>query len=331
MNVEQIWWSQSHSSAPIPPVKLPNIRTRGQFFELEDGTLWTAIQCSDFNLLARYLTGEDITPILKQRQDCGFNLLRVWTLFDIQGIGSLKELDYSRIPAFAALCANYGLYIEFTAYTGINDPLHWDNLCIAARTCQPRPLLELVNELDQNTNEPDYLGRVFTLSKYVQPQGLISSHGSNGSEHTAVRPWWSYEEFHTNDANEWWRKTGHNAMELAAGAEGLVGSGVPILSNENTRFPDKASSLMYAYDSAGAAALLCAGSCYHSVRGKSSERWDGLEEQCARRWAYGARQVNLIYQNGSYKHPTELESPNDLRVYQRVLPDGSAYTVHIRK
>lgn len=321
MNVEQIWWSQSSTTAPSTKT-LPNIRTRGQFFELEDGTLWTAIQCSDFNLLARYLAGENITPILKQRQDCGFNLLRVWTLFDITGIGSLASLDYRRIPAFAGLCASYGLYIEFTAYTGINNPQHWDDLCAAARLCQPKPLLELVNELDQNTNEPDYLGRVFDLSKYKQPSGLISSHGSNGSETWPVSPYWNYTDMHFNDASEWQRKTGHNSFEVWQG---------PTLANENTRYPDRDDSLFHAIDAAEGAALLCAGSCYHSVRGKTSELWDGLEEQCARRWAYGARQVNLIYQNGSYRHPAELEGPNDLRVYQRVLPDGSAYTVHIRR
>lgn len=330
MNVEQIWWSQI-SPTPVVVKPLPNIRTRGQFFELEDGTLWTAIQCSDFNLLARYLRNEDIRPVLAQRQSCGFNLLRVWTLFDISGIGDLTQLHYDLIPAFTTLCASYGLYVEFTAYTGINDPLHWTHLCDAARVCQTKPILELVNELDQNSNEPDYFGRIFHLNNYSQPEGLISSHGSNGSEHTAVRPWWSYEEFHTNDASEWWRKSSHNAMELAAGAEGLIGSGVPILSNENTRYPDKASSLIYAYDAAEAAALLCAGSCYHSVRGKTSELWDGLEETCARRWALGARQVDLRYQKGSYRHPVELEGPNDLRVYQRVLPDRSAYTVHVRR
>ncbi len=322
MNVEQIWWTQSPSVHKPPTNNLQNLRTRGQFFELEDGTHWTAIQCSDFNLLARYLTNEDIRPVLQQRMDCGFNLLRVWTLFNIDKIGTLTSLDYTRVPAFVSLCGSYGLYVEFTAYTGINDPKHWVNLCNAALLCHPKPILELVNELDQNENEPDPQGRVFNLSLHAQPDGLVTAHGSNGSEHQPVLPHWSYAEMHFNDASEWQRKTGHNSWEVWSG---------PTLANENTRYADHTQSEINALDAAESAALLCAGSCFHSVRGKTSELWDGVEETCARQWANGARKVDLRYQDGRYNRPDELKNPEDLRVYQRILPDGSAYTVHIRK
>jgi hypothetical protein len=86
-----------------------------------------------------------------------------------------------------------------------------------------------------------------------------------------------------------------------------------------------------AFDAAAGAALLCAGSCYHSVNGKQSALWDGLELECARAWAEGARSVPLEFQKGRYAHPANLEGPGDLRVYQRVLPDGRAHTVKIRK
>jgi len=311
---------------------------RGSFFALETGERWTAVQCSDFALLARHLAGEDITPILEQRASCGFNLLRVWTLFDIDKIGTLTTLDYDRIPAFVALCASFGLYVELTAYTGINDPQHWSRLCKTALDCRPRPLLELVNELDANTNEADAQGRVFDLKLHHQPPApLLSSHGSNGSQAIAVRPPWSYEEFHTNDATEWHRKVGHNAMELSDGAQGspgfpdLQGSRVPVLANENTRFPDRAQSPEMAFDAAAGAALLCAGSCFHSVSGKTSELWSGVELECAKAWADGAKSVSLEFQEGRYDHPKELEGPGDLRVYKRILPDGRAFTVRIRK
>lgn len=309
-----------------------NLVTSGQYFALESGEPWTAIECSDFALLAKWCSGEDISPVLQQRADCGFNLLRVWTLFDIPGIGTVTALDYGRVHQFVAACAAAGLYVEFTAYTGINDALHWSRLVAAALRCRIRPLLELVNELDQNTNEPDARGRVFDLTLHEQaPAPILSSHGSNGSQALAVRPAWSYETFHTNDAAEWWRKVGHNAMEMAVGTEDWPGSGLPVLSNENTRFPDRDSSAEHAYDAAAGAALLCAGSCYHSTGGKQSVLWSADEERCARAWAAGARSVDLRAQGGSYRHAGELEGAGDLRVYQRVLPDGRAWTVKIRK
>lgn len=309
-----------------------NLVTNGQYFALKTGERWTAIECSEFALLAKWQAGEDITPVLRQRADCGFNLLRVWTLFDIPGIGKCTSVDYGRVHQFVAACAQAGLYVEFTAYTGINDPMHWSRLVAAALRCQIRPLLELVNELDQNTNEPDERGRVFALGLHEQAPGpILSSHGSNGSQALAVRPVWSYEVFHTNDAPEWWRKVGHNAMELAVGTEDFPGSGVPVLANENTRFMDRCQSQQMAFDAAAGAALLCAGSCFHSQGGKQSVLWSTDEEACARAWAAGARSVDLHAQGGSYQHPGNLEGPDDLRIYQRVLPDGTVYTVRIRK
>lgn len=307
---------------PVTP-SLPELRINGAFFEQDGGIPWTAIQCSDFGLLARYTNGDDISAVLAQRRDCGFNLLRVWTAFDIPGIGVFTSIDFSKLPPFVSLCATYGLYVEFCAYTGINNPYHWAGLVDAAEQCSPRPLLELVNELDQNTNEPDSQGRVFDLSHYYRPTTVLCSHGSNGSEAWPVEPYWDYATFHTNDAYEWWRKVGHNAAEITAA--------IPVLSNENTRYTDKAQSPWYAYDAAAGAALLCAGSAFHSTNGKASQLWSGDEEAAARMWASGARSVPLQYQRGRYNHAADLEGPDDLRVYQRILDGGDAYTVHIRK
>jgi hypothetical protein len=310
---------------PLVPT-LPELVVNGQFLGQDvpgTGTIpWTAIQCSDFGLLAEWQNGVDITPVLAQRRDCGFNLLRVWTAFDsIPGIGTFTSIVYETVPQFVSLCAAYGLYVEFTAYTGVNNAYHWAQLVDAAEKCSPKPLLELVNELDQNTNEPDSQGRVFRLSDYYRPTTVLCSHGSNGSQARPVEPFWDYATFHTNDAPEWWRKVGHNAMEIWDG---------PTLSNENTRYPDKATSWVYAEDAAAGAALLCAGSCFHSVNGKASQLWTGDEETAARMWAFGANSVPLKYQAGRYNRP-DLPEGDDLRTYQRVLATGDAWTVHIRK
>ena len=293
---------------------LPRLRTRGQFFELETGERWTAIEASDFNLLARYLSGEDIRPILAQRAELGFTLVRVWTLMDLQqsAVGRLRLEEhpelYERLPAFLNLCADYGLYVELTAYTGINDPDHWTRL-VAAVAETTNVMLELVNELDQNTDEPDHLGRVFDLSRFQRPPPpILASHGSNGSQQQPVLPHWSYATVHTNGAPEEARKVGHSAWEIWAG---------PTLTNETSRHADNASSLAHAYDAAAGAALLAAGSAFHSIHGKNSALFEGLELELAKAWVAGARSVPLDCQDRPYAHRQDLEGPTELRVYQR--------------
>ena len=296
------------------------LEVNGQFFKLSNGERFTAIEHSDFNLLNRFQHEENIKGILEQRSNIGFNMLRVWTAYDIPNIGTFLDIDYEIIPSFVNLCADYGLYIEFTAYTGINDKNHWWSLVNAGINCRIKPILELVNELDQNMNEPDLFGRIFNLSDYFQPDGLLTSHGSNGSEHLPVIPHWSYATFHTNDASEWWRKVGHNAMEIWSG---------PTLSNENTRF-DHDSSLVHAYGAAKGAALLCVGSCCHTVGGKKSELLVGDELEWAKEWVRGAKEVNLICQQGPYVHRIDLEGPDILRTYERPV-EGINCIVEIRK
>jgi hypothetical protein len=302
---------------------------------LSNNEPFTAVQVSDFNLLNRWQHGEDISAVLQQRHDVGFNMLRVWTAYDIPLIGTFLDIDYSKVPAFVELCARYGLYVEFTAYTGWNDPNHWTNLINASLKCEIRPILELVNELDQNLNEPDALNRIMidnppriiTSNPHEDyeptqaPSPLLSSHGSNGSEARPIEPFWTYATFHTNDAYQWWRKVGHNAMEIWAG---------PTLSDENTRYPDRDTSVDHAFDAAAGAALLCVGSCFHSVRGKTSELWEGVELEGAKSWAAGAKWVNISCQAGPYTHRPDLEGPDELRVYERPV-SGLNCIVEIRK
>jgi hypothetical protein len=310
--------------------------TRGKFFALEDGTYHTIKGTSAFALLAKYQNGESIISQLVQWRSCGFNMLRVWTAFSIDTIGVFTTLDYSVIPGFVSLCADFGFHVEFTAYTGINDPTHWGKLCDAALQCSPRPLLELVNELSENTNEADDQGRIFNLSDYTQaPAPLLSSHGSNGSQQFPVRPWWSYELFHTNGAPEWWRKAGNGARQITEGVteNGIVyaGSGVPTIADENTRYTDKPdTTLEHAYDAAMAAALLCAGSTFHSVEGKAAVLFGEDTEEAARAWCDGANSIDLRFQDGAYRRADELLTADMLRVYQRVL-NGEAETAPVRK
>lgn len=324
---------------PVPPlVVLPRLVASGRFFALGDGTPWVGIQASDFNLLNRSEAGEDIEPVLRQRSQLGYNLLRVWTAFDLipQGIGRLIPRErpglYEHIPTFLRLLARYGLYVELTGFAGPSgfpaegrQPVevlaemldHWEHLsdaCVGSTNA----LLEGANEYDHPLNQG------VPVRQFMRPEGLLACHASATADVVSLQPHWSYGTYHTNDLDQWWRKVGHNAMEFADSYS------IPFTSNENTRFPDRDDSPVHAYDAAKAAALLCAGACFHSVHGKSSELWTGRELICAGAWANGMREVPLAFQRGQYHHRVDLEGPGTLRAYDRTLPDGRKFEVLIR-
>ena len=296
---------------------MERLTTDGQFFR-QGGKRFTAIGASDFFLLGRYLNGEDIEPVLQQRASAGINMLRVWTRMQLAqyGIGdctlAMHPDLYDRIPAFLRLAAQYGLYIEFTAYTGREDydPQHWNRLIAAVRD-ETNVLLELVNENDQSGN------RLPDIGMFQRPIGILASHGSNGSEQRPVEPFWDYATFHTNGAFEEVRKIGHNAWEVWHG---------PTYTNETSRYPDVgmwagktlAEATILAYDAAAGAALLCAGSAFHSRLGKRSVLWDQDTLAVAQAWAAGAQSVPFDCQSGPYRHPQEEEDPEQhLRIYRR--------------
>ena len=311
----------------VVPAPLPRLRVSGHVFALETGAPFTAIQCSDFNLLNRWQHGEDIRPILEQRVGCGFNMLRVWTLYHLSpGIGTFLDIDYARIPVFLDLCASYGLYVECTAYTSIERTDHWGRLvaaCQGSTTC----LLELGNELDLPVNQ-------INMAQYGRPSGVLASHGSASSQ--TVPPWepWDYLGWHTNGASEEQRKIGHNAMEKP---EAVIGWRGPVLTNETSRFPevgmwvgaDPARRRALAFDSAAGAALLCTGSCFHSICGKTSVLFDAATVDAALAWTQGARFVPLAVQHEPYTRRDDLLTPDLLRVYQRGETDAGI--VKIRK
>ena len=318
----------------VPANKVLALTTAGGFFRGVGGEYHTIVEATDFRLLARYLAGEDITPVLQDRAGLGFNTVRVALscrqMFDLnpQTIENYGPRLFQFTKVLLAHALRPELVVFMDAALVMPGPVaqagFMQVVADALRDVAPFVLLEGINEAEQAPNRMD-------TSRMIRPTGFLCAHGSHGSQAAPVRPVWGYETFHTNDAPEWWRKVGHNAMELSEGGPGFKGSGVPVLSNENTRAPDRFNNEAQAFDAAAAAALLCAGSCFHFVSGKDSVIMTEPERVLARAWVAGAQSIDLRFQDGSYRHAQELEGPSDLRVYQRVLPSGEAATVRIRK
>lgn len=334
-------WHAIHDRPPEPPVvTLPRLVPHGGVFRLETGARFTVIEASSFNLLGRLVLEGDraITPVIDELGEIGFNFARVWTAyaggptFEAE-IGRLLPAEhpelYDAMPELARICSRREIYIEYTGYTGPDDgqggvtPDHWLRMGEALQPVKDQVLGELVNEHNAHPSLRD-------INAYRPIPGVLCAHGSNGAQSIPVRPPWQYETAHWNDTNEWWRKVGHNAWEFTEGADQLPASHVPTLSNETTR-PDHDGTLHHFYDAAAGAALLCAGSCFHSMSGKKSALFSDADRPFAEAWVAGAKSVNLDFQEGRYVHAMELEGPTDLRVYQKILPDGRRETVRIRK
>jgi hypothetical protein len=279
---------------------------------------FTIIQCSNFNGLNRSEAGEDMDRVLDQRAECGFNYTRDWTAFNIDRIGRLIPRErpglYDHIPVYLQKAARRGLYVELTIGTGPwggifdNDDQKFEHSerVKAAVAGITNVSIEEINEADYPPNQP------WPVARATQPNGGLSSHGSNSIDADPVTPVWRIAGFHPGPDP---RKVGHNAMERADMFH------IPIWSGETVRYPDNDSSDVHAYDAARAAALLCAGSCFHSVRGKTAQLWDGQELVCAQAWARGARSVDLRYQVGRYARHDERNTDTIVRVYSRTV-DG---------
>jgi hypothetical protein len=329
--VESEEWQIIHST-PAPPAsrELPRLTPSGHVFT-QNGQPFTVIEASDFNLFTTYLMlGEDRTrELMQQRSEIGFNMLRVWLAYwdtnTNQGIPEIGKLNpaefpgmYARLKPFCELAASYGLYIEFTAFTGPHIDGHWEQIGANLQGVT-NALLELANENNAHAVRID-------PNRYQKHPGILCSHGSNASQNLPPRPAWDYEVMHFVNVPQWPRKVGHNSMEIHTGdPEGNIAPGrVPVIANENTR-PDQDGNVQHFHDAAAGAALLAAGACFHSQSGKASVLVEGRDLEFAKAWVAGARSVPLGCQRGPYRHRADLESPawpQGERVYQRGFEDG---------
>ena len=283
---------------------------------------FTIIESSFFNGLNRLAKGEDITPQLRQLQDLGFNFQRTFTAFHLPLVGDCEPEElYPYYHDYFDLCAQYGLYVEPVAiagYTWPNDAAmvaHWEKVKELSAP-HTNVLPEVFNEYGHPLNpKPNPL-------LFTQPATGLASHGSGVQDALPVQPFWNVVSYRPGGGPEWMRKVAHNGMEDVAEKYDK-----PTWNNEIIRCPDHDTNPIHFYDAAAGAALLCAGTCFHSNEGKLAVPLTGQTLICAQAFVAGARSVPFEYQAGAYRR---IVDPQYLRVYQRVLPDGRAWTVPIR-
>lgn len=298
---------------------LVGIHAEGQHFRLDDGGRIFLAGETDFNLLAKFINGEDIEPVLEQREQLGFNHPRVFTAFSVDKIGRLSPKEhpelYARIPVFLDHLAKHGLRPELVAFTGPYDSFfknddekvaHYTNLCAAMQG--KAGLLETVNEYDNAPNAG------VPFARLAPCPGVLTSHGSAVQDALPKEPFWNYITFHPA-AGEFQRKAGHGAMELWSG---------PSSSNEFSRSPDQDSNDQHWFDAGQNCALLAAACVLHSVEGKISALFTGATLSNAKAFIAGVRTINLaLCQDQPYRRRDDLNGPmHALRVHQRGTNDA---------
>jgi hypothetical protein len=327
--------NQSLNDVVLEPsiARLPRLVVNGQYFRLATGERFTVIELSEFNILGRLAAGEDVDPVLKQRADSGFNVLRVFTAYDLPNIGRMwpkehPDLYSTLIPKLAERAARHGLRIEFVGFTGPyrnffdnGDQMvaHWNSLISAVADCT-NCTLELINEFDHPANAGVPLDRMLR-----PPPPILASHGSAVQDSTPLQPFWDYVTYHSSQPGK---------VVINCWSEIADRHHIPCVINETGRVPDNDSSLAHAEDIARGCALVNAGCGFHSVHGRSSELWSGLELTLAQTWARSAQAVPLEFQDGYHVHRDDLERgpapcPCD-RVYSRRLPDGREFIAPVR-
>lgn len=283
-----------------------------------NGYLWGWYGFSDFALFQRFLHGEDITPQLKQRVSVGANTLRVFAMFNAAGIGAASGLGelrpatyadyYARLGSFLDLTASFGLRVELVALADAQDLLprfedqrtHLEQVAAVLFT-HPLTFLEVCNEPFKNGCDVERLeptartaGVPYALGTYDVAAGQESiAHGQ-------------YLTLHTERKAEWPR-TARALGELRDGFDVFRGVHVPVVGDEPTGFAEVArgdSRSATPEDGryfAATAALMGAGSTFHSDDGIASRLLGPVQLEAAREWFAAARWVPVDAQFSAYQ------------------------------
>lgn len=255
-------------------------RLDGQFCRYaDDGTELLINESTAFRLFARYRAGEAKADAFAQNcVDHRINMVRVSGMQDTGLYLPDPELQYRIFPddetyyrdldAFLDWTGSYGLYVDFVC-------------CMQTQTLMPdrnaqvrhvqrvfevlharSSFVSKVNE--QGVHDNSVSDDVLQISKPTGAAFLLSTGSKESGDETPLQPLGDLIEYHDNDAFEWWRKGGHNSMEMA-NHNGRAG-----YPSEETR-TDKDPSLIHFEDAGKSEAAMCLACMIHSPEGKNAD------------------------------------------------------------
>lgn len=301
----------------LPVVKMSDagergrLRVDGKVFRREDGSIFPWRGCSDFALFARFCRGEDIAPILEERIAIGFNLLRVFGMFDGFGIGGPQASGlgmftpgntpgyYGKLRAFVELLQERGLRCEFVYFadadqrsdgTGGLMTERRDRLAHISDVCDA--LLgtwgvchELANEAFKNFEDAES----YTIDPKLGPR----AYGTKLPDGPIPEVWkiLDYLTPHDHERKDEWPRTARGYGEIVDAFKVPVVADEPIGYAEVARPGSRATDPNDAAYFAATMQMFASGSTFHSDDGVASRLFRPVQKSAAEAWAFGAQWV----------------------------------------
>jgi hypothetical protein len=286
------WGMERLSSTALAPVSITN----REF--IVNGGRYRPIMCTDFLLIYRYIQGHDIRPILEQRKNLGFDMVRILTMahnivhfspqtYDVKTVLSqVLELihDYdlrAEVEGFAD--------VQFLGLSVAEQQFHHKLCNDIIRSLGNIDLYDLCNEYDKNGINPD---------DFVQPTGTISSRGSRQNNKPPKSPYWSFGTYHPRrDGSDYYfskyRADVGAQSEVFMGVEGEPVLLKPAMPDEPIGFADvaidgkRANYTGFAYQIGWLHSVFQSAACYHCDLGIMSLLFEGIQLNCAKAFLQG--------------------------------------------
>lgn len=213
------------------------LHIEGTTFRRADGSIFPWVGISDFALFARYTRGQDITPVLDQRVDLGFKILRVFGMFDRFGIGAAAGIGYFmptntpdyyvKLRAFIELVQSRGLRVEFVALADADRCDEQGTGCLMPTLAEQQAhLTQVVSALSGTWGASVEYGnevfknvrRVTDLQADCHAAGLLCAYGIETLDRgQRTMPHLDYVGLHDHARNDDWPRTARALDEIREG------------------------------------------------------------------------------------------------------------------
>jgi hypothetical protein len=220
-----------------PRVSPTRLHVAGKYFVNQAGQRVFLKGVTDFLLYQRYLDGEDIGPLLRERVAIGANAVRIIGMVNSFSHWYPQEYGaryYDALPAFFAVLEQHGLYGYFTVFadTEIVMPKQADQVAHFAKVVAQ--LQQCPNSLGELVNEP-YAHDNATANPFAFPRpiGVPFSSGSyNDVLGAAVtpKPHWDFHDHHVS------RKDVKRVADQCMSTNQNYQAGMAVLSGEPDKF-----------------------------------------------------------------------------------------------
>lgn len=251
---------------PPPPSVLPLHNDAGYFAD-SNGQRWYWKGATDFLLLKLELDGQDIGPILDQRQAAGANLVRVFSMcWNIARFNpaTYGEQYWNAVDNLLTKLAARGMYAEITVFADAQlvmpglaaQQAHWQRF---KQFAERHPFLELVNE-------NSHAGNGINTDAFPFLDGILCSHGSGQTDEHPIEPFWNYVTYHPRrDGIK--AATNYDSQEFESADHDR--SWIP---DEGAKTTDvRLATFM------GMHARISGGGTFHSQAGVTSQLWNDAE------------------------------------------------------